>query len=120
MMRHLLMIPLATMALVTGGSALASSCSEQMATIERRLDSTGAEKVTGKEPPGGPTSSNSPKALDASPGVKPTDPKAKSTAAGVKEARDLIEKARAQDKAGDKKGCEDTMTKVKEKAGALP
>ena len=119
-MRHLLMIPLALMALATAGPALASSCSEQIATIERRLDSAGAEKVTGKEPPGGPTSSNSPKALDASPNVKPSDPQAKSTAAGVKEARDLIEKARAQDKAGDMKGCEDTMTKAKEKAGALP
>jgi len=38
----------------------------------------------------------------------------------VKEARELIEKARAQEKAGDQKGCEDTMTKAKEKAGALP
>ena len=119
-MRLSFVLPVATVTLLVAGPALASSCSEQIGTIERRLDSAGAEKVTGVEPPGGPTSSNSPMALDASPNVKPTDPAAKSTAAGVKEARDLIEKARAQDKAGDKKGCEDTMTQVKEKAGALP
>jgi hypothetical protein len=119
-MRPLQMFSLAVMVLAPGEAALASSCSEQIATIERRLDSAGAEKVTGEEPPSGATSSNSPKALDASPNVKPTDPKARSSAAGVKEARDLIEKARAQDKAGDKKGCEDTMSKAKEKAGALP
>jgi len=107
-MRFLFVLPVTAMTLTIAGPALASSCAEQIATIERRLDSAGAEKVTGKELPGGPTSSNSPKALDASPNVKPSDPKAKSTAAGVKEARDLIEKARAQDKAGDKKGCEDT------------
>ena len=113
-------LPAALLMLGSAGPALASSCTDQIATIERRLDSTGAEKVTGKEPAGGPTTSNSDKALDKPPAGKPTDPSTKASAGGVAEARDLIKKARAQDKAGDTKGCEDTMTQVKEKAGALP
>lgn len=102
------------------GPALASTCSEQIATIERRLDSAGADAVTGSTPPGGPTSSNSPKALDKPPSGKPTDPAAQATASGVEQARDLVRQARAQDAAGDRKGCEDTMTRAKEAAGALP
>lgn len=119
-MRLRIVLPAALVMLGSVAPAFASSCSEQIATIERRLDSTGAEKVTGKEPPGGPTSSNSPKALDKAPNVKPTDPDATATAGGVAEARVLMKKARAQDQAGDMKGCEDTMTQAKEKAGALP
>ena len=119
-MRIHFVLPAALVLLGAAGPALASSCSEQIATIERRLDSAGAEQVTGKEPPGGPTSSHSDKALDKAPNVKPTDPSAKASAGGVAEARDLITKARAQDKAGDMKGCEDTMTEAKKKAGALP
>ncbi|GJD97412.1 hypothetical protein [Methylobacterium iners] len=107
-------------ALATTGSAYASSCTEQIATIERRLDSAGAERVTGKEPPGGPTSSGSDKALAQPPGGKPTDPSTTASVSGIKEARELIAKAKTQDKAGDVKGCEDTMTKAKEQAGALP
>src|SRR4051812_8942410 len=101
-------LPAALALLGTAGPVLASSCAEQIATIERRLDSAGAEQVTGKEPPGGPTSSHSDKALDAAPEGKPTDPTTTASAGGVAEARDLIKKARAQDKAGDMKGCEDT------------
>ena len=119
-MRFRIVLPAALVMLGATGPVFASSCTEQIATIERRLDSAGAEKVTGKEPPGGPTSSNSAKALDKPPAVKPTDPSAKPTAGGVSEARALIEKARAQDKAGDTKACDDTMTQAKEKAGALP
>jgi hypothetical protein len=119
-MRITLVLPAALVMLGAASPVSASSCSEQIATIERRLDSTGAEQVTGKEPPGGPTSSNSAKALDKAPNVKPTDPTTAASAGSVEEARDLIKKARAQDKAGDKKGCEDTMTEVKKKAGALP
>lgn len=105
---------------LAAGPALASSCSEQIATIERRLDSAGATAVTGTVPPGGPTPSPSEKALDTPAGGKPTDPSARSTASGVDEARDLIRRAKAQDTAGDVKGCEATMTRAKEKAGALP
>ena len=119
-MRITLVLPATLVMFGAASSVLASSCSEQIATIERRLDSAGAEQVTGKEPPGGPTSSHSPKALDKAPDVKPTEPATTASAGGVAQARDLMKKARAQDKAGDKKGCEDTMTEVKTKAGALP
>ena len=119
-MRITTVLPAALILLGAAGPAFASSCSEQIATIERRLDSAGAEQVTGKEPPGGPTSSHSDKALDHAPKGKPTDPSTTASAGGISEARDLIKKARAQDKAGDMKGCEDTMTEAKKKAGALP
>jgi len=119
-MRLRIVLSAALVMLGATGPVLASSCTEQIATIERRLDSVGAEQVTGKEPPGGPTTSNSAKALDKPPAGKPTDPSTTASAGGVSEARDLIKKARAQDKAGDTKACEDTMTQVKEKAGALP
>lgn len=105
---------------VAAPPALAVTCKDDIATVERRLNSAGAEAVTGKEPPGGPTSSNSPKALDKPPEGKPSDPSTQPTAAGVAEAKKLLETAKAQDKAGDEKACQDTMTKVKEKAGALP
>lgn len=107
-------------ALVSTGAAHASSCSEQIATIERRLDSAGAARVTGKEPAGGTTTSASPRALEQPPGGTPSDPATTASVSGIREARDLIAKARGQDKAGDVKGCEETMTKAKEKAGALP
>ena len=110
----------AALLLASAAPAFASSCSEEIATLERRLDSAGAEKVTGKEPPGGPTSSNSPKALPTPPAGKPSDPAAAPTAGGVKEARDLVEKARGEDKAGKADACRDTIMKAKEKAGALP
>ncbi|WP_084673983.1 hypothetical protein [Methylobacterium sp. WSM2598] len=121
-MRASLVLVLATAAsiLANAPGAQASSCSEQIATIERRLDSAGAERVTGREPPGGPTSSNSPKALDKPPEAKPSDRTLQPSASGVQEARELIRKARAQQQAGDEKGCNDTMTRAKEKAGALP
>lgn len=108
------------LAVSVAGPALATPCADQIATIERRLDSAGATAVTGTVPPGGPTSSHSGKALDAPPAGKPTDPAARPTASGVDGARELIRRAKAQDAAGDARGCEATMTEVKEKAGALP
>nr|WP_210302095.1 hypothetical protein [Methylobacterium brachythecii] len=100
--------------------ALAISCKEEISTIERRLNSAGAEKVTGVKPDQGATSSNSPKALDEQPKGEPSDPSTKPSGPGVLNAKAMIEKARDQEKAGDEKGCQDTMTKVKETAGALP
>ena len=110
----------ATLMLLAAGPALASSCSEEIATLQRRLDSAGAEKVTGKEPPGGATSSNSPKALDTQPDGKPSDPKAKPSAGGVEEAKRLLAKAGEEEKAGKAEACRDTVLKAKETAGALP
>lgn len=119
-MRISYVLSAAVMVCASSAPALAVSCKEDIATIERRLDSAGAEKVTGKEPAGGPTSSNSSKALDRAPDVKPSDSGTKPTAGGVDEARKLLDKAKSQDKAGDEKACQDTITQVKEKAGALP
>lgn len=106
--------------LASAAPALASSCSEEIATLERRLDSAGAETVTGREPAGGATSSNSGKALDKPPAGKPSDPATTATAGGVKSARDLVEKARAEEKAGKAEACRETIMKAKEQAGALP
>ncbi|MBB2960191.1 hypothetical protein [Methylobacterium sp. R2-1] len=119
-MRNALSLPAALAVLIAAGPALAVSCKDDISTVERRLNSAGAEQVTGKEPPGGATSSNSPKALDKPPAGAPSDPATKPTKAGVEEARALLAKAKEQDKAGQETACQDTMTKVKEKAGALP
>jgi hypothetical protein len=119
-MRTAFSLPIALAALVAAGPALAVSCKDDIAAVERRLNSAGAEQVTGKEPPGGPTSSGSAKALDKPPAGSPSDPATKPTKAGVEEARTLLAKAKEQDKAGQETACQDTMTKVKEKAGALP
>ena len=119
-MRIPLGLPAALALLVAAGPALAVTCKDDISTVERRLNSAGAEKVTGKEPPGGPTSSNSPMALDKPPEGKPSDPSTKPTKAGVEEARKLLATAKEQDKAGKETECQNTMTKVKEAAGALP
>ncbi|GEO98620.1 hypothetical protein GCM10007887_21540 [Methylobacterium haplocladii] len=119
-MRISYLLPTVLMLGATTAPALAISCKDDITTIERRLDSSGAAKVTGKEPANGATSSNSSMALDKAPEGKPSDPGAKPTAGGITEARKLLDTAKTQDKAGDEKACQDTITQVKEKAGALP
>ena len=83
------MIQNAAAAIVLMGSvapAVAVTCKDDISAIERRLNSAGAEKVTGKTPTGGATSSNSPKALDKQPSGEPSDsstkPRAISTYSG--------------------------------------
>ncbi|NGM36231.1 hypothetical protein G4G93_20275 [Methylobacterium sp. DB0501] len=97
-------------------AAAATPCAEQIATIERRLESPGAAAVTGSTP----TTQGSPKALPAPPAGEPSDPATAPNAGRIAEARDLIAKAREQDRAGDERACEDTMTRAKERIGALP
>jgi hypothetical protein len=111
---------LAAMALAAATPALATPCSDEVDTLQRRLDSAGAASVTGTTPPGGATSSNSPKALDKPPSLTKSDAAVKPTASGIEEAKKLVTQARQQDKAGDAQGCRDTIMKAKEKAGALP
>jgi hypothetical protein len=111
---------LAAMALAAATPALATPCSDEVDTLQRRLDSAGAASVTGTTPPGGATSSNSPKALDKPPSLTKSDSAVKPTASGIEEAKKLVAQARQQDKAGDAQGCRDTIMKAKEKAGALP
>ncbi|MGY2051316.1 hypothetical protein [Methylobacterium sp. JK268] len=98
------------------GQALATPCAEQIATIERRLDSTGAASVTG----GTGTETGSPRALSKPPGGQPSDPAAKPDPQKIAQARSLIAKARGQDKAGQADACENTMTEAKTLIGALP
>ncbi|WP_232629747.1 hypothetical protein [Methylobacterium sp. Leaf118] len=119
-MRIALGLPVALAALLAAGPALSVTCKDDIAAVERRLNSAGAETVTGKEPPGGPTAAPSDKALDKPPEGKPSDPATQPTKAGVEQARTLLAKAKEQDKAGQETTCQDTMTKVKEAAGALP
>jgi len=110
----------AALLVASAAPALATPCADEVATLEKRLDSAGAASVTGKTPAGGTTSSHSDKALATPPAGKPSDPETTATAGGVKEARALVAKAREQDKAGNADACRDTIMKAKEKAGALP
>ncbi len=110
---------IAALLMLSAGPALASSCSEEVATLTRRLDSAGARQVAG-ESQAGAAAPGTDKALDKPPAGKPSDPATKSSAGGVAEARDLVEKAGAQEKAGDAEGCRATIVKAKEAAGALP
>ena len=55
------------------GPAFASACSDQIATIERRLNSSGAVSVTGTASADGKVATNPSMGLDAPPGGKPTD-----------------------------------------------
>ncbi|WP_298966253.1 hypothetical protein [uncultured Methylobacterium sp.] len=113
-------LTLAALAVLAGAvPALASPCGEQIATIERRLDSPGAASVTGTTGSTG-TATGSPRALPAPPAGQPSDPAMKPDARKIGEARRLIEQAKTQDKAGQDAACEDTMTKAKEMIGALP
>ena len=50
----------------------------------------------------------------------PSDPATVSTAGHVSEARALITRAADEDRRGDKRGCENTMTEAKGMIGALP
>ncbi|SFV16611.1 hypothetical protein SAMN02799631_06473 [Methylobacterium sp. 174MFSha1.1] len=97
-------------------AAAATPCAEQIATIERRLESPGAAAVTGETP----TTQGSPKALAAPPPGRPSDPATVPQAGRIAEARGLIATARDQDRAGNAQACNDTMTRAKELIGALP
>ncbi|GJD48577.1 hypothetical protein OPKNFCMD_1299 [Methylobacterium crusticola] len=115
-MRVALVAASGLLALATAAPAFATPCAEQIATIERRLESPGAASVTGSTP----TQTGSPRALPAPPAGPPSDPASKPTAAGIEQARTLIAAAKDQDRAGNAAACEDTMTRAKEMIGALP
>ena len=99
--------------------AMASSCAEQIGTIERRLDSAGAVQVAGLQAGHtlrtGSTHGVTTARLDA-----PSDPDMVSTADHVAVARTLIIRAGAEDRRGEKRACENTMTQAKKMIGALP
>ncbi|MBK3399997.1 MULTISPECIES: hypothetical protein [Methylobacterium] len=115
-MNRAILIGAAALVPLLATAASATPCAEQIATIERRLESPGAARVTGEVP----TTTGSPKALPAPPPGQPSDPATKPEAGHIAEARTLIAKAREQDRAGQADACNDTMTRAKEKIGALP
>ena len=118
-----LVLALAASAILTGLAqipARATSCSEQIGTIERRLDSAGAVRIAGLRPGHSLQTSYSIKALAEAPAGDHSDPETVSTAQGISDAHQLIGKAVDQERRGDQRGCEDSMTEAKSKIGALP
>lgn len=97
----------------------ASSCAEQISSIERRLDSAGAVQVSGLEP-GHTLTAGSPRAVTTVRLDPPSDPDTVSTAGHMAEARVLMIRATDEDRRGDKRICEQTMTQAKGMIGALP
>jgi hypothetical protein len=99
--------------------ALASSCGEQIGTIERRLDSAGAIQITGLQE-GHTLRTGSPRGISAVRLDAPTDPETLSTASHIAEARILIARASGEDRQGQQRACENTMSEAKGMIGALP
>lgn len=99
--------------------ALASSCAEQIGTIERRLDSAGAIQITGLQE-GHTLRASSPHGIQGARLDAPSDVAMVSTAAHVAQARILILRATGEDRRGDKRACENTMSEAKGMIGALP
>ena len=106
----------ATLASVT--PALADSgCGQQIQAIERRMNSTGASEVTGR--PASPDSkSQASNAAGTAPA--PTNGAQTATPAKMKDAQNLIDKAKQQVKAGDETGCQATMMQAQKTMGAVP
>jgi hypothetical protein len=99
--------------------ALATSCAEQIGTIERLLDSAGAVQFSGSR---GDhiVRTGSPKALHDTPAGAPSDPSLVSTATGIAKARGLMSRAVLEDSQGNQRACENTMSEAKGMIGALP
>lgn len=98
---------------------LASSCAQQIGTIERRLDSAGAVEISGLRA-GHALQVGSPRAVQTARLNAPSDPVMIPTAVRVAEARTLIIRASDEDRRGDQRACENTMTEAKGMIGALP
>ena len=97
--------------------AFATECAQHIQAIERRMDSAGASKITGK-----PASPNAKSQASNAAGVAPApvNPDEQATPEKMAKARELLGKAKEQDKAGDKQACEQTMQQVQANMGALP
>ena len=117
-----LAVSLATSAIVLGVlqlPALASSCAEQIGTIERRPDSAGAVQIFGSRGDH-VVRTGSPRALHDAPAGDPSDPSLVSTVTGIAKARGLISRAVLEDSQGRQRACENTMSEAKGMIGALP
>ena len=99
--------------------ALASSCAEQIGTVERRLDSAGAVEASGLQA-GHTLRTGSPRGVATTRLDAPSDPDAVSTADRAAVARTLVIRAADDDRRGDERACEDTMSGAKGMIGALP
>ena len=108
---------LATVGVASVAPAFATECAQHIQAIERRMNSAGASKITGQPPSPDSKSQASNAAGEAPP---PVDQNQKATPEKMNEARALLGKAKDQDKAGDKQGCEQTMQQVQANMGALP
>ena len=97
--------------------AFATECAQHIQAIERRMNSAGASKITGQAPSPDSKSQASNAAGEA---PAPVNPNQQATPDKMKEAQSLLEKAKQQDKAGDKDKCEQTMQQVQANMGALP
>lgn len=99
--------------------AMASSCAEQIGTIERRLDSAGAVRITGLQN-GHTLRTGSPRGISTARLDDPSDLEMISTPDHVATARTLIIRAADEDRRGDQRACENTMSEAKGMIGALP
>ena len=82
-----------------------------------RLHSAGAAQVSG-EAPSPASKAQASNAAGRAPA--PVNPGQQATPDKLKTAEALLEKAKRQDEAGDKQGCEKTMQDVQANMGALP
>lgn len=108
-------LTLATVASVT--PAFATECAQHIQAIERRMHSAGASQVTGKTPS---PSSKSQASNAQGKAPAPVNPSQQATPEKMKKAQALLQKAKEQDKAGQKDACEQTMQEVQANMGALP
>lgn len=97
----------------------ATPCAEQIDTIERRLDSVGAVRIAGLQP-GHALREGSPRGLATAPADAPSDAAVIPTPERIAEGRALIRRAVNEDRRGDQRACENTMTDAKGLIGALP
>ena len=108
---------LVVLTLLSTAPSHASECGQQIQAIERRMQSAGASEVTGK-PPNPDAKAQASNAAGQAPA--PNNPAQKPTPEKMKDAQALIDKAKQQDKAGDKGGCEKSMADAQARIGALP
>ena len=94
-----------------------SECGMQIQAIERRMNSKGASEVTGK-PMSPDAKSQASNAQGKAPA--PENPNQAATPQKMKAAQSMIDKAKTQDQAGDKNGCEATMMEAQKTMGAVP
>ena len=97
--------------------AWATPCGTHIATIERRLETSGASKVTGDQP-NPAAESGSKKAVGQAPAA--VNPTQAPSADKIQQARVVMEEAKKKDQAGDQAGCESSMQEATKLIGALP